>query len=460
MGGSKEKLMKAINFKIEKKLPNSLGRAGVINTPHGEILTPSFVVVGTKATVKSILPEDLKENNIQVVLANTYHLYLQPGDELIKEAGGLHKFMNWNGPMMTDSGGFQVFSLGVAYGKELSKVVSITDPSLLIPERSSAEDGIPRLATIGNDGVSFRSHIDGSLHYITPEKSIEIQHNLGADIIFAFDECTSPTENDRYQEEALSRTHNWAKRSLEEHKKREEGKVFPPPLTKGRTEEGFLINSPLPDPLLSKERGNSLPQALFGIVQGGRSEELRKKSARILSEMKIENGMDPVTGEARFTGFDGFGIGGSFAKEDMANACRWVNEILPEEKPRHLLGIGEPEDLFMGVENGVDLFDCVGPTRIARNGALFTKNGKINIMNARFVKDFSPIDEGCECTTCKNYTRAYLSHLFRAKEMLGATLASIHNTYFITNLVSRMRKAILDNNFLEFKKEFLKNYVK
>ena len=223
MGRSFEKLMKAINFKIEKKLPNSLGRAGVISTPHGDILTPSFVVVGTKATVKSVLPESLENNKTQVVLANTYHLYLQPGDELIKEAGGLHKFMNWKGPMMTDSGGFQVFSLGVAYGKEISKVVSVNDPSLLIPERSSAEDGVPRLATIGNDGVSFRSHIDGSLHYITPEKSIEIQHNLGADIIFAFDECTSPTENLRYQEEALSRTHAWAKRSLEEHKKRETG---------------------------------------------------------------------------------------------------------------------------------------------------------------------------------------------------------------------------------------------
>ena len=224
MGSSKKRLMKAINFKIKKKIPNFLGRAGVLTTPHGEILTPSFVIVGTKATIKSVAPEQLINDNVQVVLANTYHLYLQPGDELIKEAGGIHKFMNWEGPIMTDSGGFQVFSLGVAYGKEISKVVSITDPSLLITERSSLDDGLPRLATIGNDGVSFRSHIDGSLHYITPEKSIEIQHNLGADIIFAFDECTSPTENDRYQEEALSRTHAWAKRSLEEHKKREQAK--------------------------------------------------------------------------------------------------------------------------------------------------------------------------------------------------------------------------------------------
>ncbi len=421
--------MKAINFKIEKKLEGHFGRAGVLSTPHGDIETPSFVVVGTKATVKSLTPEQLKELGTPVVLANTYHLYLQPGDELVRDAGGLHKFMNWQGPMMTDSGGFQVFSLGVAYGKELSKVVSVTDPNLLIPERSTAEDGVPRLATIGNDGVSFRSHIDGSLHYITPEKSIEIQHNLGADIIFAFDECTSPTENDRYQDEALSRTHAWAKRSLIEHKKREGVKD------------------------IAHE-----PQALFGIVQGGRSEELRRKSAKIISEIKIEDGTDPVTGETRFTGFDGFGIGGSFAKEDMSSAVKWVNEELPEEKPRHLLGIGEPEDLFSGVENGVDLFDCVGPTRIARNGTLFTNSGKINITNAKFVKDFSPIDEGCQCYTCQNYTRAYLAHLFRAKEMEAATLASIHNVYFITNLVKKMRGAILDGNFMEYKKDFLSKY--
>ena len=448
MGPSKKRLMKAINFKIEKKLEGNLGRAGVISTSHGDIETPSFAVVGTKATVKSVVPEQLINDGVQVVLANTYHLYLQPGDELIRDAGGLHKFMNWHGPIMTDSGGFQVFSLGIAYGKDpkekqssngarISKIMS-TNEILLIPERSGADDGVPRLATIGNDGVSFRSHIDGSLHYITPEKSIEIQHNLGADIIFAFDECTSPTENEKYQEEALSRTHAWAKRSLEEHKKREMKKQEYPNSSRFTQSTGAYTtqNSHIPV--------SSLPQALFGIVQGGRSEELRKKSAKIIGEMD----------------FDGFGIGGSFTKEDMSSAVKWVNEILPEEKPRHLLGIGEPEDLFMGVENGVDLFDCVSPTRIARNGTLFTKNGKINITNAKFVKDFGPIDEGCECCTCKDYTRAYLSHLFRAKEMLGATLASIHNVYFITKLVADMRQAILDDKFFEFKKEFLKNYTK
>ena len=445
------------NFKIEKKIPNFLGRAGVLSTPHGEILTPSFVVVGTKGTVKAVTPEQVKELGVQAILANTYHLYLQPGDELVRDLGGLHKFMNWEGPTMTDSGGFQVFSLGAAYGKELSKVVSITDPSLLISERSSVLDGVPRLATIGNEGVSFRSHLDGSLHYITPEKSIEIQHNLGADIIFAFDECTSPTENERYQEEALSRTHAWAKRSLEEHKKREieKRKKF----ANVAQTNGLVEPKATRGPEYEQHLRTFQPQALFGIVQGGRSEKLRKESAKVVTEMKVKDGIDPVTGEARFTGFDGFGIGGSFAKEDMSTAVKWVNEILPEEKPRHLLGIGEPEDLFMGVENGVDLFDCVAPTRNARNGTLFTKNGKINISNAKFVKDFNKIDEGCECYSCRNYTKAYLSHLFRAKEMLGGTLATIHNVYFINKLVCDMRKAILEDKFFEFKKEFLENYL-
>lgn len=405
-------MKKALNFKIEKKLKGYLGRVGVIETPHGIIKTPSFVVVGTKATVKSLTVEQLKDIDISVVLANTYHLYLQPGDDLIKKAGGLHSFMNWNGPLMTDSGGFQVFSLGAAYGKEISKVTSISDPSLMIPERSSVVDGIPKLAKIGNDGVSFRSHIDGSLHYITPEKSIEIQHNLGADIIFAFDECTSPTEDNKYQEEALSRTHAWAKRSLLRHKE------------------------------LEKEKKEEPAQALFGIVQGGRSKKLRKESAKVISSMD----------------FDGFGIGGSFAKEDMSTAVGWVNSELPSDKPRHLLGIGEPEDLFMGVENGVDLFDCVGPTRIARNGTLFTKNGKINILNAKFVDDFKSVEENCNCYTCNNYTRSYLSHLFRAREMEASTLASIHNVYFIFKLVQDMRQAILDDNFFEFKKDFLSQY--
>jgi len=406
--------MKSINFKIEKKLEGKLGRAGTLQTPHGIIETPAFVVVGTKGTVKSVNSEQVRDAGAQVVLGNTYHLYLQPGDEIVKKMGGLNKMMNWHGPSMTDSGGFQVFSLGAAYGKGISKILQITDPNFLIPERFD-DTSAPKLAKVGQDGVSFTSHIDGSVHYITPEKSIQIQHNLGADIIFAFDECTSPTEDLKYQEEALERTHQWAERSLREHIK------------------------------LNKE--NKI--ALFGIVQGGREESLRKKSAQIISEMKVDD-----------TGFDGFGIGGSFAKEDMSTAVNWVNSVLPEEKPRHLLGIGEPEDLFMGIESGVDLFDCVIPTRLGRNGTLYTKNGKIHIENAKYREDLNPVDESCECYTCKNYTRAYIAHLFHGKEMLGGTLASIHNIHFIVNLVKKIRQSILDENFEEFKKNFLESYEK
>ncbi len=406
--------MKPIDFKIEKKLDGALGRAGVLKTPHGDILTPAFVAVGTKATLKAVLPEQLEEAGVQVVLANTYHLLLQPGDEVVRQAGGVGKFMNWNGPTMTDSGGFQVFSLGVAYGKEISKVVKAIDPSLQIPERSTALDGSPRLATIGNDGVSFRSHINGDLHYITPEKSIEIQHNLGADIIFAFDECTSPAEDYRYLLESLERTHAWARRSL----------------------------------IFHKSKPNARTQGLFGIVQGGRYEELRKKSAKVISEMRTEDGET----------WDGFGIGGSFAKEDMSTAVRWVNEVLPEDKPRHLLGIGEPEDLFMGVENGVDLFDCVTPTRHGRTGTLYTKDGRMTILNTRYQNEFIPIESDCECYACQKYTRAYIAHLFRAKEMLAGTLASIHNIHFLVKLVADMRQAIINDRFTEFKNRFLDRY--
>ncbi|MFZ2764027.1 MAG: tRNA guanosine(34) transglycosylase Tgt [Minisyncoccia bacterium] len=400
-----------MKFSIQKELEGKLGRAGTLETPHGVINTPAFVSVGTKAAVKAMTPEQVKSLGAEVVLANTYHLYLEPGAERVKSFGGLHKFMNWPGPIMTDSGGFQVFSLGAAYGKELSKITKITDPSQMLAERS-LDSEIPRLATIGADGVSFRSHIDGSLHYITPEKSIEIQHDLGADIIFAFDECTSPTETFRYQEEALERTHRWAQKSLDHHHS-----------------------------LIRANKGIDEP-ALFGIVQGGREESLRKRSAEFIGKLD----------------FDGFGIGGSFAKEDMETAVKWVNEILPKEKPRHLLGIGEPEDLFMGVENGVDLFDCVAPTRNGRGGTLYTAKGKINIRNAEFREDAGPLDPDCECEVCKNYSRAYLCHLYRAHEMLGGTLGSMHNLYFIINLVKSMRSSILDGTFLEFKKKFLKKY--
>lgn len=406
-----------MKFEIVKKLDGKLGRAGVISTEHGDIETPAFVTVGTKATVKSLSPEQVKNLGAQVVLANTYHLYLQPGDERIVRAGGIHKFMNWPGPTMTDSGGFQVFSLGSAFGKNITKITAETDPEKLLQEETVSgrnERGGQvsphfRPAKVMEDRVVFRSHIDGTVHEFTPEKSIEIQHNIGADIIFAFDECTSPNESIFYQREALDRTHRWAKRCLEYHKSKE----------------------------------NSKHQALFGVVQGGRHEELRKQSAEILGAMD----------------FDGYGIGGSFAKQDMTSAVSWVNEILPDGKPRHLLGIGEPEDLFMAVENGCDLFDCVAPTRIARNGQVYTSAGKINLCNEKFQDEFAPIDADCGCDTCKNYTKAYLAHLFRADEMFAATLASVHNLYFLINLVKKMRTEMISGNFEEYKKVWLEKYL-
>lgn len=380
-----------MQFTIEKKLNKSLARAGVITTPHGDIQTPAYIAPATKATVKAIPPEAVKALGGEAVLANTYHLYLQPGSELVKEAGGINKFMNWSGPTFTDSGGFQVFSLAGGGSKFEEK------------ENTRGEN----LVKISEDGVEFRSHIDGSKHFFTPEKSMQIQHDLGADIILAFDECTSPTAPYEYQVEALERTHRWAERSLAEHKK------------------------------LGGE------QALFGIVQGGRHKDLRELSAKTISAMN----------------FDGYAIGGSFDKEDMGTAVRWVNEILPEDKPRHLLGIGAVEDLFLGIENGVDTFDCVSPTREARNGALYTKHGRINITNTKYKKDFSPIDIDCACDTCNSYTRAYIAHLFKANELLAFTLASVHNLHFFVQLVKNIRQSILDDTFSEYKEEFLGQYI-
>ncbi len=398
--------MAPLKFEIHKELENGLGRVGTITTQHGEIKTPAFVAVGTKGTVKSLTPEQVKDTGVQTIIANTYHLYLEPGDENIKNIGGLHKAMNWQGPLMTDSGGFQVFSLGAAYGKNGVSKISHGKDELLLPEVNDLE--VAKIAKIDPNGVMFRDHSKGDAHYFTPEKSIDIQHNLGADIIFAFDECTSPHEPLHYQKEALERTHRWAKRSLEYH----------------------------------KSKPNSETQALFGIVQGGRDEVLRKESAEFIGALD----------------FDGFGIGGSFDKEDMDKAVQWCNEILPKEKPRHLLGIGEPEDLFMAVENGCDLFDCVAPTRIARNGGIYTKEGKINLLNKQFRDDLNPLDSDCGCYACKNFSRSYVAHLFHAKEMLASTLASIHNIYFLAHIVEGMREAIMNNNFEKYKRDFLSKY--
>ncbi|HBH71399.1 MAG TPA: tRNA guanosine(34) transglycosylase Tgt [Candidatus Yonathbacteria bacterium] len=400
--------MKPISFKIEKKM-NGLGRAGALTTPHGVINTPAFVTVGTKATVKALTPEQITDLGAQVVLANTYHLYLEPGDEIVRDAGGFGKFMNWNGPTMTDSGGFQVFSLGAAFGSKVGKLSKVTQGEIVGGDEIEEGDVAGRLAKIDEDGVTFKSYKDGSEHRFTPERSMEIQHNLGADMIFAFDECTSPAASYIYQKEAMERTHRWAKRSLEAH-------------------------------LANKEA--AMKQGLLGVVQGGRHQDLREESARVLGAMD----------------FDGYGIGGSFDKDDMGTAVGWVNAILPEDKPRHLLGIGEPIDLFGAVENGCDLFDCVAPTRTGRNGTLHTRDGKINMRNAKFVRDFTPIDGECDCYTCKNYTRAYIAHLFRSDEMLAGTLASIHNLRFLVSLVDRIRKSIIDDTYEALKISFLNQY--
>jgi queuine tRNA-ribosyltransferase len=398
--------MKKFSFEITKKM-EGLGRTGIISTPHGDIQTPAFVVVGTKANVKGVTPEMLKDLGAQVALANTYHLYLQPGDKLVAEAGGFPKMMNWDGPTMTDSGGFQVFSLGEAFGTGVSKVASGED--IVVSERKGYKKS-KKFAHIDEDGVTFKSYLDGSKHRFTPESSMEIQWNLAADMIFAFDECTSPLADHNYQREAMDRTHRWAERSLKRHEELDPENV----------------------------------QALFGVVQGGRFQDLREESARVLGGMN----------------FDGYGIGGSFNKDDMAEAVGWVNSILPEEKPRHMLGIGEPMDIFAGIENGCDLFDCVSPTRVARHGRIYTADGPINIKNGGFKRDWKQLDEGCECYTCQNYTRGYIHHLLRSKEMLGQTLGSIHNLYFIVKLVDDIRASMHNGNFEEFKKEFMEKYYR
>lgn len=408
------------SFSIEKKLAGTRARVGRIETPHGRLETPAFIAVGTKATVKALTPQMLQDIGVQAVLANTYHLYLEPGQDVIKAAGGFAPFMGWNGPTMTDSGGFQVFSLGAAYDADSKRSGISKFNAAPVPTDSVHE----KPARIDDDGVSFRSVIDGTEHRFTPETSMRIQHDLGADIIFAFDECTSPGAPYEYQKEAMERTHAWAARSLAEHKR------------------------------LGAIDGKS--QALFGIVQGGRHEDLRRESAKAIGAMSAGGG------------FDGFGIGGSFDKEDMYGVVGWVNDILPEGKPRHLLGIGEPADLFGGIENGADTFDCVAPTRLGRNGTLYSSRGTVNINNARFKSDMRPLgqilgsfdgsDAPCGCYACSHYSAAYLSHLFRAQEMLAATLASTHNLYFIVNLVKRIRQSIITGDFLAFKERFLARY--
>ena len=401
-------------FSINREIAEDggrLGRSGVIHTPHGEIKTPAFIPVGTKATVKSVLPESMTQLGAQAILANAYHLYLQPGAETLDAAGGLGQFMNWRKPTFTDSGGFQVMSLGVGF----KKVIAMDAESFHADDVIAAKK--ERLAHVDDDGVTFKSHLDGSQHRFTPEVSMQVQHAIGADIMFAFDECTTLHNTRKYQERSLERTRLWAERCLAEHR------------------------------LLTDTRVDKPYQALFGVLQGAQYEDLRRKAAQDLGSMRVDQ-----------TEFDGFGIGGALDKSNLGNIVRWVNEELPREKPRHLLGIGEPTDLFVGVENGADTFDCVAPSREARTSAVYTDRGRFNVSNGSYRKDFTPIDSDCGCYTCAHYSKAYINHLFRGKEMVAATLATIHNEYYIINLVERMRIAIEAGNFLEFKKEYLARY--
>jgi queuine tRNA-ribosyltransferase len=399
------------SFEINKGAPKGLARAGTISTPHGDIQTPAFIPVGTKATVKSVLPGSMKDLGAQALLANAYHLYLQPGPDVIDEAGGLAQFMNWQGPTITDSGGFQVLSLGVGFKKVLAMDAKTFRSDQVIAGNKE------RLAHVDDEGVTFKSHLDGSMHRFTSEISMQIQHKIGADIIFAFDECTTLHNTRPYQELAMSRTHDWALRCLDEHKR------------------------------LTEQRVGKPYQALFGVIQGAQYEDLRKEAAADLGSM-----------ESSGISFDGFGIGGALDKDNLGTIVGWVNSVLPDNKPKHLLGIGAPEDLFVGVENGIDTFDCVLASRIARTSAVYTMTGRFNVSNAPYVRDFNPIDDECDCYTCANYTRAYLCHLFRGKEMVAATLATIHNERFVVRLVDRMRQAIIDGDFKEMKDEFLGRY--
>jgi queuine tRNA-ribosyltransferase len=365
----------AFSFTLLQTDTASRARLGRIDTPHGEISTPAFAPVGTQATVKALDPRDLAELGAELILGNTYHLYLRPGSDLVAEMGGLHSFMSWDGPILTDSGGFQVFSLA---GKR----------------------------KITEDGVEFRSHIDGSRHFFSPEMVVRVQEQLGADIIMVLDECAEPGDR-AYNEQALARTHAWAQRCQS-----------------------------------AQTRGD---QALFGIVQGGIFADLRQQSARFLAGL----------------GFPGYAIGGLSVGETKAQMHAMLDittPLLPADKPRYLMGVGAPEDLLEGVARGIDLFDCVLPTRLARNAALFTRQGRINIRNARFERDALPIEEGCQCTTCQSFSRAYVRHLFKAGELLAYRLATIHNVHFLLQLMRDVRANLAAGRFSTFKDEFLAGY--
>lgn len=397
------RIMAMSKFSFETLATQTSARRGRITTPHGVIETPAFIPVGTQASVKTLDIEDLKTIGAQAVLANTYHLYLRPGSELVRQFGGLGKFMGWDGPTFTDSGGFQVFSLGFGLEHGVSKISNIFPDEDQDIRRVSK----PKLMKVDDEGVSFRSHLDGSSHRFTAESSIAIQQQIGADVILAFDECTSPLHDERYTAEAMARTHSWAKRSKEAW-------------------------------------SNRAQQALYGIVQGGAYRNLREESARYI------NNLD----------FPGHAIGGSLGKNkrDMYDILEWSMPLLNDSKPRHLLGIGEIADLFAGVARGIDTFDCVAPTRMARNGAVYISPDqggapenkfRINIGAAKYREDKGPIDSNCDCKACASHSRAYIRHLFASGEMLGMRLATLHNLRFIELLMAEIRSAIQDNTLYE-----------
>jgi len=409
--------MSAIHFEHTRPDLARPARRGRLTTPHGTIETPAFVVVGTQATVKSLQPEEVAQLGAEAVLCNTYHLYLRPGADLVAELGGLHRFMGWDGPMFTDSGGYQVFSLGSGIEHGIGKVVGMFPDEDTKSRKVASADARARqagtpaprraLSKVDDDGVTFRSHIDGSTHRLTPESSIAIQEKLGADVILAFDEPTSPLHDRGYTATAMHRTHRWAERCL-----------------------------------AARSRAD---QAFYGIVQGGAYQKQREQSAAFIGALP----------------FDGFAIGGSLgkSKRDMERVMEWSVPALPEDRPRHMLGIGEPEDLFACVERGIDTFDCVAPTRLARRGILLTATGRMTISKAIYKADSAPIEAGCGCPTCRSFTRAYLRHLFVADELLAYTLATMHNLHFILSLMASIRAALVDGTYDALKERVLGGWL-
>ncbi|MEX3504804.1 tRNA guanosine(34) transglycosylase Tgt [Corynebacterium sp. LK2510] len=396
--------------------PGKHGRTGVIRTPHGDIATPAFIPVATKATVKTLTPEQIRSTGAQAILSNAYHLYLQPGPDIVDVAGGVSAFANWGGPTYTDSGGFQVMSLGVGFKKVLAMgTEGLVDSDI----RAANKD---RMARVDDDGVDFKSVIDGSKHRFTPEVSMQIQHQLGADIMFAFDELTTLVDTRAYQEHSVERTRRWAKRCLDEHDR------------------------------LTRERAAKPKQSLWGVVQGAQYEDLRRQATRGLLDLDRQ-----ARAEGK-RGFGGFGIGGALEKENLGTIVGWVTDELPADAPRHLLGISEPDDIFTAVEAGADTFDCVAPTRLGRRGGVYTLDGRMNLAAARFRRDFAGVDDEFGGYVSQNYSRAYIHHLLRAKEFLAGTLCTMHNLEFMIRLVDNIRAAINAGRYEEFRDEFLGRY--